>query len=110
MEVRQRVKTLVGLNKLTLGVLTEFRSELKASKRWSAAHQEGFNAWKRHVTDAQDHAVRAGSDRALPRAAWDLAIAQARGEHAYWTDALAKARRWPGRKIGPEIFEDPAPR
>ena len=105
MEVRERAKTLVGLNQRTFDVLSEFRDELKTGKRWSAAHQEGFNGWKKHLADAQEHARRAGSDRGLPRAAWDLAIAQARGEHAYWTDVLARARRWPNRPIGPEVFD-----
>ena len=106
MVTRERAKTLVGLNQRTLDVLSEFREQLKKGKLWSAAHQEGFNAWKKHLTSAQEHARRAGSDRALPRAAWDLAIAQARSEHAYWTDVLSRARRFPVRKIGPEVFED----
>jgi len=108
MDARQRAKTLVGLNQRTLDVLSEFRDELKKSKSWSAAHQEAYNSWKKHLTDAQEHAKRAGTDRALPRAAWDLAIAQARGEEAHWTEMLAKARRWPTRKIGPEVFDTAA--
>jgi hypothetical protein len=106
MDARQRAKTLVGLNQRTLDVLSEFRGHLKKGKLWSAAHQEGFSAWKKHLTEAQEHARRVGSYRALPRAAWDLAIAQARSEHAYWTDLLSRARRFPGRKLGPEVFED----
>jgi hypothetical protein len=87
----------------TRTALDRFREELKATKRWSAAHQSSYNAWKRHLDDSERHAREAPAK--TPKAAWDLAVAQAKDERERWTSALRAAQQKPRKPIGPEIFE-----
>lgn len=105
MDNGQRGKALMALNRKTTDVLEKFRQELKRTKRWSAAHQAAFVAWKRHLADAEDR-VRSASGKKWPRSAWDLAAAEVQRERIYWTKALESARRSPARKIGTEVFDD----
>lgn len=83
--------------------LDQFREKLKATKRWSAAHQSSYNAWKRHLDDSEKHARDASAK--TPKAAWDLAVAQAKRERDYWAAATSRADAHPSKKIGVEVFE-----
>jgi hypothetical protein len=105
MSVSPRAKSLIELIRLTRKSLDLFREELKMTKRWSAAHQEAYNAWKRHLEDSEKHAREASGK--TPKAAWDLAVAQARDEREQWGRALRAAREKRGKPIGLDVFEQP---
>lgn len=98
-----RTKALTELTHRTRKALDEFREELKRTARWSAVHQAAYNAWRRHLDDSEKHAREASGK--TPKAAWDLAVAQARRERDYWSSATAKAAAHPTRKIGVEVFD-----
>ena len=103
MSVSPRAKALIELTHRTRKALEEFRDELKRTRRWSAAHQSAHNAWKRHLDDSENHAREAPAR--TPKAAWDLAVAQAKRERDYWANATARAARVPSKKIGVEVFD-----
>lgn len=87
----------------TRKALDQFREQLKATKRWSAPHQSSYNAWKRHLDDSEKHAREASGK--TPKAAWDLAVAQAKRERDYWAAATSRASAHPSKKIGVEVFD-----
>lgn len=103
MPVSQRAKALVELTHRTRKALDGFREELKATGRWSAAHQAAYNAWKTHLEDSETRAREAKVK--APKAAWDLAVAQAKRERDYWARATDRAARSPSKKIGVEVFD-----
>jgi len=92
------------MNKRTAKAIDDFRTLLKSSGRWSAPHQAAYNAWRRHLEDSEKRA-RLHAGRQLPKAAWDLALAEARRERDYWTEATKKAAARPAKKIGLEVFD-----
>lgn len=98
-----RTKALTELTYRTRKALDEFREELKRTGRWSADHQAAYNAWKRHLDDSEKHAREASGK--IPKAAWDLAVAQAKRERDYWSAAREKAAAHPTRKIGVHVFD-----
>lgn len=106
MDVRQRAKALIAVNDRTFQAISDFRDELKRTKRWSGAHQQAFNAWKRNLAAASTRARRGMADKSTPRAAWDLAVAEAERQRAYWSGMLLRARNQPGRTLGPEVFDE----
>lgn len=106
MEARQRAKALIAVHERTLEAISDFREELKRTKRWSAAHQQAFNAWKRNLASASGRARRGAAEKSTPRAAWDLAVAEAERQRNYWARMLLRARNQTGRKFGPEVFEE----
>jgi hypothetical protein len=106
MEARQRAKALVAVHERTLDAIAAFRDELKRTKRWSAAHQQAFNAWKRNLASASERARRGAAEKSTPRAAWDLAVAEAGRQRDYWAGLLLRARNQPCRKFGPDVFEE----
>jgi hypothetical protein len=77
---------------------------MKKTKRWSAEHQSGFNAWRKHLAQGEARASSAG--KRVPKSAWDLAVAQAQAERNYWSKVLLKARNLSTKRFGPEIFEE----
>ena len=87
MAASSQAKALIELTKRTLKALDTFRDELKRTKRWSAAHQTAYNAWKTHLEDSERRAREAPAK--LPKAAWDLAVAQAKRERDYWSAAAS---------------------
>ena len=101
--ISPRAKALIELTHRTRKAIDQFRDELKTTKRWSAAHQAAYNAWKKHLDDSEKHAREASGK--LPKPAWDLAVAQAKRERDYWAGATAKAARSPSKKIGVEVFD-----
>ncbi len=103
MAVQPRAKALIELSHRTRKALDGFRDELKATKRWSAEHQAAYNDWKRHLDDSDRHAKEASGK--TPKAAWDLAVAQAKRERDYWTSAKSMAAGRPSKKIGIEVFD-----
>jgi hypothetical protein len=103
MALSPRAKALIELTHRTRRAIDAFRESLKSTKRWSPAHQSAFNAWKRHLDDSDRHAKAAPAK--TPKAAWDLAVAQAKRERDYWTNATSRALAHPGKKIGLEVFE-----
>jgi len=105
-DARQRARALIALNDRTLEAISGFRDELKRTKRWSAAHQQAFNAWKRNLASASERARRGAAVKSTPRAAWDLAVAQAERQRTYWTALRLRARNQPGKKFGPDVFEE----
>ena len=103
MALSPRAKSLVELTHRTRTALQKFREELKATGRWSSGHQAAYNAWKSHLDDSERHAREASAK--VPRAAWDLAVAQAKRERDYWTAVTSRAVRSPAKKIGVEVFD-----
>ena len=103
MALSSRAKALIELTHRTRKALDGFRDALKSTKRWSAAHQVAYNAWKKHLEDSERHAREASAK--VPKPAWDLAVAQAKRERDYWADATSRAVRSPSKKISAEIFD-----
>jgi len=103
MALSPRGKALIELTHRTRRALQDFRDELKATRRWSPDHQSAYNAWKRHLEDSERHAREASAK--LPKAAWDLAVAQAKRERDYWANAKSKAAAHPSKKIDLEVFD-----
>jgi hypothetical protein len=103
MTVSPRAKALIELTHRTRKALDDFRDGLKRTRRWSGLHQAAYNAWKRHLEDSERHAREAPGK--TPKAAWDLAVAQAKSERDYWTNAKSKATAHSSKRIGVEIFD-----
>jgi len=104
MENASKAKSLIDMNKRTVKAIDDFRALLKSSGRWSAPHQAAYNAWRSHLQDSEKRA-RLQAGRRLPKAAWDLAVAEARRERDYWTDATKKAAARPTKEIGLDVFD-----
>jgi hypothetical protein len=103
MAVSSRAKALTELTHRTRKALDEFRDELKRTRRWSPEHQAAYNAWKRHLDDSEKHAREASGK--TPKAAWDLAVAQARRERDFWSSAKSRASAHRSKKIGVDVFD-----
>ena len=104
MENASRAKLLIGMNKQSAKAIDDFRALLKSTGRWSAPHQAAYNAWRRHLEDSEKRARLQAGGR-LPKAAWDLALAEARRERDYWTDATKKAAARPAKTIGLDVSD-----